>query len=68
MAPLLDTLKTAEEFRGVGFTEAQARLLAAKFEEAILAASQDPNEILRAENERLRAEIRALHLEPRADN
>jgi hypothetical protein len=60
MAPLLDTLKIAEELHGVGFTEAQAKLLAAKFEEVAQIASHNRNELLRAENEQLRSEIRAL--------
>ena len=39
--PITDTLKTAEEFREVGFTDEQANLLAHKMEEPILAQNQD---------------------------
>jgi hypothetical protein len=63
MAPLLDTLKTAEELRGVGFTDAQAKLLTNKFEEVSQAVAQDLKAFIWAENEKLRSEIQSIRLE-----
>jgi hypothetical protein len=67
MAPLLDTLKTAEELRGVGFTDAQAKLMTMKYEEAAQAVSQDLKDFIRAENEKLRLEMDVKFEALRAD-
>ncbi len=50
--PITDTLKTAEEFKDVGFTEDQSNLLANKMEEAVLAQNQDLKTFFIAELDR----------------
>ncbi|MBI4083785.1 MAG: hypothetical protein HY423_14370 [Candidatus Lambdaproteobacteria bacterium] len=55
--PITQERETIQDLRGVGFTEEQANLLAAKFEAAAQATAQDLKSFIRAENERLRADI-----------
>ena len=57
--PITDTLRTAEQLRRVGFTEEQAILLSAKYEETAQALGQDLKEFIREQNSTLRTEIRA---------
>jgi hypothetical protein len=55
--PITQERETIQDLRGVGFTEEQANLLAAKFEATAQATAQDLKSFIRAENERLRADI-----------
>jgi chromosome segregation ATPase len=55
--PITDTLKNAEEFRQAGFTDPQAKLLAAKFEETAQLITQDLKTALHAEISGLRVEM-----------
>ena len=65
--PITDTLKTAEEFRGAGFSEEQASLLAHKLEEAIQANNQDLKEFIRGEFEHFETRMDAKFSEIRVE-
>jgi hypothetical protein len=56
--PITDTLKNAEDFRRVGFTQEQASVLAAKFEDTAHRQSEDLKAFIRQEFGLFRAEIR----------
>lgn len=47
--PITDTLKTAEEFRQVGFSDEQAGLLSVKLEETAQAQSEDLKQFIRSQ-------------------
>ena len=55
--PLTDTLKSAEEFRRVGFTDEPSNLLVNKLEETAHAQVQDLKEFIRSEFGQQRAEF-----------
>ena len=65
--PITQERQTIQEMRAAGFSEEQALLLAAKFEATAQATSQDLKSFISAENERLRAELRADMKQLRAD-
>ena len=56
--PITDTLKNAEDFRRVGFTQEQASVLAAKLEDTAHRQSEDLKAFMRQELALFRAEIR----------
>jgi hypothetical protein len=56
--PVTDTLKNAEDFRRVGFTQEQASVLAAKLEDTAHRQSEDLKAFLRQEFALFRAEMR----------
>ena len=57
--PITNTLKSAEDFRRVGFTEDQANMLASKLEETAQAQSEDLKQFIRQELGVFRAEMNA---------
>lgn len=67
--PITDTLKNAESFRRVGFTEEQANLLAETFEQTAHAQSEDLKSFIRAELGAMegRLEAKLDNLEARTD-
>jgi len=65
--PITQERQTIQDMRAAGFSEEQALLLAAKFEATAQATSQDLKSFISAENERLRAELRADMKQLRAD-
>jgi hypothetical protein len=56
--PITDTLKNAEDFRRVGFTQEQATMLAAKLEDTAHRQSEDLKQFIQSEMNAFRAEIR----------
>ena len=57
--PITNTLKSAEDFRRVGFTEDQSNMLASKLEETAQAQSEDLKQFIRQELGVFRAEMNA---------
>ncbi len=57
--PITNTLKSAEDFRRVGFTEEQSNMLASKLEETAQAQSEDLKQFIRQELGVFRAEMNA---------
>jgi hypothetical protein len=56
--PITDTLKNAEDFRRVGFTQEQSSVLAAKLEDTVHRQSEDLKVFIRQELILFRAELR----------
>ena len=55
--PITQERQTIQDLRAAGFSEQQAVLLSAKFEETAQATSQDLKTFISAENERLRGDV-----------